>query len=697
MYMTGRERKLLEILLDASQEVSVKNLSEELDVSTRTIHRDMKNVEDILNSYDIQLDKKAGSGFVIAGTDAAMTELRAAIHEQASLDYTPEERHVLLLSRLLEAREPVKLVALANELGVTVATLSNDLDKMEVELSDFHLSLVRKRGYGVEVRGDEAAIREAINHLIMEHMDELDFLTLLREKVNDPAQSPIDEVSSQLLGMVDKEKLKQIEKHLEELRDKLPYHLADSAYIGLLVHLALALERVRLGEMIDMDQSHLENMKTTKEYAFASELIDKLANAFEFDIPEAEIGYTTMHLMGAKARFHKDYTIEESSISVAFKAKQLIEIVSNDIGSDLHRSPRLLNDLVVHLKPSVYRLQQNMGIQNPLTEQIYEDYPELFQVVKKALDDIFPELTFPIEETAFVVMHFASALLNMEDPKSLHVLVVCSSGIGTAKMLAARLKREFKDIETVEHHSLFDLEQLDLQTYDMIISTVHLRNMEEYIQVNPILPPGDIHRIEHAIRKVRISGRIKKQEQQPEKIVEADDTLQAIRNSVETIQRYATSVNQVLDGLLVENIEADDLSDALRKACAQLSQTITSPDEVVKQLAAREQLGGLGIPETKLALYHTKSEHIEKVSFTIHYLKRPLVITGMDQEDMKMDTMLLMLAPEGLHQEGLEVMSFISSLIVEEEKCIAILQSKDEERIIHYLSNQLHQFFKNKR
>jgi len=77
-------------------------------------------------------------------------------------------------------------------------------------------------------------------------------------------------------------------------------------------------------------------------------------------------------------------------------------------------------------------------------------------------------------------------------------------------------------------------------------------------------------------------------------------------------------------------------------------------------------------------------------------LENPLTVQGMDQEEMQVHTILLMLAPGDFHEEGLEILSFISSLIVEEDDCITILQSKQEENMIHYISNQLYQFLRKK-
>lgn len=697
MYMTGRERKILDMLLSqADESITIKHIAKELDVSTRTVHRDIKNIHPILEEFNLQLEKQDGY-LVISGPFESKQQFRLEMHQQSTLDYTVEERHVLILSRLLEAKEPVKLIVLANELGVTVATISHDLDKIEEDLSGFDLTLLRKRGYGVEIEGEESSIREAISYLIMHHMDELDFFSLLRQNIQEKPKNLVDSVSEQLLGLVNKDKLTLIEQHVEELRNELSYRLADSAYIGLVVHLALALERIQQGEMINMDQDQLENLRATKEFSTAQQLIEKLSNTFDLDIPEAETGHITMHLMGAKARFKKDTMLEDSSIGIAFKAKQLITNVSKRIGVDLQQSERLLNDLVVHLKPSVYRLQHKMDIENTFTEQIQQDYPELFEHVEEALHEIFDEFEFPKEEIAFVVMHFASALLNMEGVRGLNVLVVCSSGVGTAKILAAKLQRQFTEIETVEHRSLFDLKQIDIDAYDLVVSTVALTDFDTYVHVSPVLPKRDVQKIEHTIRRVRVTTQLQKAPSKP-KENRSDEPLEAIRQSVAKGQRYTEALNQILDHLMVQSLTANNVEEALEQASHQLHQkgVVSDPSPIVEHLLEREEIGGLGIPETHLALYHARSSAVEQASFTIHVLEEPLTVQGMDQENMQVHTILLMLAPEDFHEEGLEILSLISSLIVEEDDCTTILQSQNEDRMIHYLSNQLYQFYKRK-
>ncbi|MFD2388192.1 HTH domain-containing protein [Enterococcus rivorum] len=59
MYLSARARLILEQLLISQLPVSIKKVSEELNVSERTIRRDMKEVEDTLLAYDLKIKKKS--------------------------------------------------------------------------------------------------------------------------------------------------------------------------------------------------------------------------------------------------------------------------------------------------------------------------------------------------------------------------------------------------------------------------------------------------------------------------------------------------------------------------------------------------------------------------------------------------------------------------------------------------------------
>lgn len=62
LYISGRQRKLLTILLEADQKVTVTKIAETLDISERTVHRDLKSLNELRVNFNLTIKKKTGVG-----------------------------------------------------------------------------------------------------------------------------------------------------------------------------------------------------------------------------------------------------------------------------------------------------------------------------------------------------------------------------------------------------------------------------------------------------------------------------------------------------------------------------------------------------------------------------------------------------------------------------------------------------------
>jgi mannitol operon transcriptional antiterminator len=701
LYISARERQLLEILLSKTDEITVKNLADQIGVSERTIHRDLKNVEDILKEYDLLLEKKSGVGVYITGDADKIRELELFLFNLSHNEYTPDERQTIILCELLETNGPVKLLGLANDLNVTIATVSADLTKLEEQLQTFGLSLIRKRGYGVEIEGEEGAKRRAMSNLISEYLDESELLSLTRENIQKKSTQQINSISERLMGLVEKRKLVIVEKIVESVVQELPFSMADSAFIGLVVHLALAVERIQKGEGITIDPSYLEGQQLTKEYQFARKMVAELEQVFQITIPEAEIAYITMHLKGAKLRRANEYLIEDSGLQVAIKTKNLIDYIGKQTGVDLSGNRSLFEGLILHLKPALYRIKQKMGISNPLLDKIKRDYAELFSIVKEAMEQVFYEFHVPDEETGYIVMHFGAALMGNMDLPNFKTLVICSSGIGTSKLLATKLQKEFPELKQVENVSMMEFKKMKKdRDYQLVISTIPIPDDDlDYIVVSPFLTKNEIDRIRTYINQHKIvhgSERKFPIHFHHEQVRKNSFTL---IKEMKSIQEYASTIAVVLEGFeVIEQREHPSIEAVLQQACFRLfeKQKIDQPREVVKALLEREKLGGLGIPGTAMALYHIRSPHVLTPSFTIHALPEPIEVAGMDGDVVEMKDLVLLLSPEVFPEQGLEVLSQISSMLIESEESMAIFQSNHQDKITNLLTIRFDQFFNEK-
>ncbi|WP_318616331.1 BglG family transcription antiterminator [Sporosarcina sp. YIM B06819] len=694
MYISAREKAIIEVLIDRQEELTIKELSKEINVSSRTIHRDLDRIEELLRGYHLELLRKAGVGIQIIGANQHKEDLKRELNVFTFREYTLEERQTMILCILFESSEPVKLFALANELRVTIATISTDLLKLEQQMKPFELSIVKRRGYGIEISGSEKAKRRAMSYTIAKTLKEDEFLSLIKERIEKSSVSQEHSISERLLHLVDREKLLIIEHVMQDLQRVLPFPITDSAYVGLLVHLALAIERILLGENIEMDQQYLGQLKMEAEFAIAQEIIDKMAARFEIAIPEAEIGYITMHLQGAKLRQHKGELLEAANLQTVMQAKQLMHFIEEETGYELMNDESLLEGLVTHLKPAIYRIRQNMGITNPLLPSIRKDYEDLFLLVKEAVEKVFPDLQIPDEEIGFLVMHFGSALLGLKGERDLTAYVVCSSGIGTSKMLISRLQREIPEIAQTKNVSLFELKELQIEDRDLVISTIYLHDFpREYLIVSPFMTAEEIKQVQlYARRQMLI-------EKSAPALIESDSTIEEVKNRMNKLYLYTGAVSEILLNFNLTSYRGPiSAKQCIREACLALEKKaiITDAEMIADALFAREAIGGIGIPETKLALFHTRHEQVLKPSFTMYTLQDPVVLKAMDGTDVEVSQLLLLLSPHPYHEPGLEVLSLISALIIENEKSIELFETGDETVIHTYLANKFEQFIHEK-
>lgn len=690
MKISTREKIIIDHLFDNIEGLTIKELSKKIDVSPRTIHRDLTAIEKIVEKYDLELIRKTGVGIQLNGSDKSKQSLKEQISEYTTKEYTLDERLTLILCTLYESPEPVKLFSLAHALSVAIATISSDLTKLEEQLKPFELSILKKRGYGIEMEGSEKAKRRAISYMMAQSLKEDELLSFVKQQVLDQSWNYPNAVSKRLLHLVDREKLVIVEEVMQEIYSIYSFPITDNAHVGLIVHLTLALDRIQLGESIQIDAGFLIELKKEPEYKMAQRIIQQLAERFSIQIPEAEIGYITMHLQGAKLTHSEGELLESSNLETTMQAKKLIQWIEDETGVELMNNEALLEGLVTHLKPAIYRIQQQMGITNPLLKSIQKNYGELFYTMKKSVKKVFPDLQIPDAEIGFLVMHFGSVLLNPPGIKDLKAYIVCASGIGTSKMLASQLQQEVPEIGDIVNISIQDLKAMKIDDRDLLISTIHLPGFsKEYLLVSPMISSQEINQVQmYAKRQILL----KKASDNPKT---QNFTVEELTDTLSNIQLYAETATQVLKNFsLVLATESKSAKDVLHDACLALEQRllIGSAVAVLAALFEREAMGGIGIPGTQFAFFHTRHEDVYQPSFTIYSLKEPVMIRGVDGVDLAVDRLLLLLAPTDYHDPGLEILSYISILLIENEDSSTLFSTGEATQIHRYLAEKFHHF-----
>ncbi|MCZ8522298.1 MULTISPECIES: BglG family transcription antiterminator [Paenibacillus] len=674
MRVSTRQRQIIQLLLLRSDGITAGEIAEEIKVSTRTVHRELEELEAVLAEYGVELQKKSGKGMLLQAGEEELGALHRRLFEAVPEDYTAEDRKALILCMLLQAEEPVKLFALAHSLKVTVPTVTHDLDELGSWLQRSGLVLVRRRGYGVEVTGEEGRLRSTLSLLAIQHLDESD----LFGRPEDLAREPVKRRLMELIGR----------KHLKLAEDALwasdrlwLNRLAEHEYARLLIRMSVMLGRIRDGKRVREAPPGQEVPE--RLWKLAEEMSPALGG-----LPVGEISYLAGMLKLADTP-DPHGLLPEADPGCMDLARRLIAALEADLEAGFGEDRQLLEGLTGHLESAVPRIREGFQIRNPLLSQIRRDYDRLFVRIREAADAILPGLPMPDEEIGFLVMHFGASLERLKSLRhNVRAVIVCTNGIGSSKMLAIRLSKELPQVEIVGHASWYEAVRIPGDAYDLIISTVDLPlEPQRYIRLSPLLTAEEAERLRRFIREVTLKqGATRSGEEGgvPSESLERLHRLQAYLNEIVSI------VDQF--GVYASLEETAGLRGLLQSACryVESSAGIGNLPAVVELLLERQKQSSQVIPDTGIALFHTRSEHIARPSFTLFRLQGDLPLAH--DEGAGVRHLLLMLGPRELSRESLEVLSEISSFLLDAD-LVEHLKQGSEEEIRLELSRKLTAFF----
>ncbi|WP_339186028.1 BglG family transcription antiterminator [Paenibacillus sp. FSL R5-0490] len=692
MSITKRQREIVEFLLEHPYEVTAGEIAVEVKVSTRTVHRELQMIEQWLEPLGMKLEKKSGTGIRIDASSDDLAVLRQQLEGKEYVEFTPEERKLFMLCILLDEPEPVKLLALASDLKVTVSTVTTDLDDLESRIRQAGLKLVRRRGYGVKINGSETIHRTAIAALALEFLDESDLFGRQPEQGGSI-------VNQKLLDMIGHGDVLTVENALWQPDIEWLENIPERQYMKLLIQLSVAVVRIRKGFGIGRipplenkgDEVAEQDEMKVPPY-MASRLCGVLSTQLGLTFSQDEQAYFHRLLVETEQRIHSSRLLPIDDLILLDRVHSLIDQMQARTHYAFHEDRLLREGLLGHMQPVMERIEGQQMIRNPLLQQIRKDYDSLFEEVKQSVHQAWPGTEVPDEEIGFLVMHFGASIERLRALKrEIRAIIVCTSGIGSSRMLSSRLSKEIPEIRIMDSVSWYEAARIPTDQYDLVLSTVDLPMDEhQYYKVSPLLTAEESERLRHFIRTTTL-------QRQHNKPREAEVQTTSRYSDPDGMEAILVEIVRIIGKFQVYPLDNQDIGfyKTVYAMCNVLhgSGVLKEPEEVAKRLEAREAVGSQKIPGTRLALFHTRSEGIYRPSISLFQLTEPLLRTPDDPAGVT--HVLLMLGPRELSKESLEVLSEISALLLQEEM-ITLLEKGIRDELIHYLSQELVGFYRSK-
>ena len=458
-----RERlKRLVCTVRAHQGIASHELADVLGVSERTVRAEVAAANDAL-AESARIMHHRGDGYELEISD--LSAFNALIEDHCapaeSIPSTPEERSYYLLNDLLWRSDWVTIETLASVLYVSRRTVSNDLRRVEQVLASYGLSLESRPYAGLRVTGPELARRLCLAGIVMAR---------LTQRSSGEPDAVIEAVGTAL------------DATLRETG----YQISSLVYQNLVVHIAVAVERMRTGSYVPWDDGTLGGQRKSETWRLAQRIAADVGSRLDISFPEEEIAYIALHL-AARQSTHLDSVEMDDDAGdqieggpraaeawelVAAMVERVRQLFHYDFSSDLE----LRMNLVRHVEPLLMRLRYHLSTPNPLLPEIKERYPLAYQFALESSTVLSDHVGVRAseEEIGYLALAFALALERMRTaPARKNVLIVCASGAGSARLLQARFEREFNScVGTVATCDVLHLAQQDFSNIDYVFTTV---------------------------------------------------------------------------------------------------------------------------------------------------------------------------------------------------------------------------------
>ena len=432
MHPKKRREQLLDLLQQANEPLSTKELATNLRVSIRTIQYDIASLNDWLEDNELAPIHMISQKGVVWQEVIPVTTINKKV-------YTPIERKNRMLLLLVFHEEAVTTETFIEQNNVSRSTVLEDLKELRSSMMPYEVSIDYDPEHGRFFTGKEKNIR----HFLIQYL-------FINNQINEAADDIVKQINPNLTT------------RLHQIEEKLGINFTDEMQQRLIRIAHLFLYRIKAGYFVEKSDEINYQLESIGQYFYQGE------------VPPREAQFFGKFLLGAN-RIHDETASEELLSNCVTEIIDRFELLSS---VTFKERDQLERDLLMHLKPAFFRVKHQLDIHHSMEETVKNNYPEIFDMTKHAMQPFEELLTLsmPQNELAFVAILFGGYLRKGESNlvKAKTVQIVCSMGVGTSRFIENQLQELLpKRVTILSPLSLRDFKGKNIEV-DLIVSTIPL-------------------------------------------------------------------------------------------------------------------------------------------------------------------------------------------------------------------------------
>ena len=353
--------------------VTNKQLADEIGLSEKTIRTKIDSINYMLKENNLgTIEKKPRIGMWLECNTSQRAKIQKLISaDENELVQSDKSRMVLALREILNVNSKKRLTSkdLADTLYLSVPTMLKVISDCKDWLNMFDIKLNVIRNKGTELEYSETSYRLALKN----------YITKL-----DETHSIYEGITYFMPGL----QVDIIKDAILEVEKEWGFNLVDESFDEILVYTSIAVYENVTNKIknLNISKKEFEVLSQYSEYHLAEKIYKKIQRYIHVDIPDGEIAFLSIQILCSKMIDYEAMPYDTESLIEQYDAKlkefveKMIDVISNVTNVDLRQDTELYNGLLIHLRPTIFRLKYNRSANNELTGYIKNEYTTTFRV-----------------------------------------------------------------------------------------------------------------------------------------------------------------------------------------------------------------------------------------------------------------------------------------------------------------------------
>lgn len=481
MFSYNRLQEIFTFLASQKGPISPEELARKFHISKRTLRNDIRILNEELAPWNAKILMKRGNGYTLEISEDSLILLQNDTTPDGSLDSVDKRiNHIIIY--MLYSDDFKTQDDLANEVFVSINTIISYLKTVRLILQKYDLTLKNKPNVGYKIEGSEINKRNCIIDLVTSNYN-----------------AYVSKFSNEQQALLKDLEFEQIQELVTDFNKKNGMHFSDYNLRNLILHIALSVSRIQADQNMESHDFSVDSQTQN----LLSPLIECIESTFHTRFSESEKNYIYSHyISNTNELLNNHANIDYVHQIVSSIINMIYELYHFDLRSDYI----LERDLNHHLQSILNTHYLDLHKKNPLLNTIKNNYILSYEVTETVIKQVFKNEPFDLsdDEIGYISLHIGAAIeryFDLRNSKHKKVMILYDNGYATGSFLSAKISKLFSNnIDIIKVAPSNELEDMDLESVDCIISTVPLSNTKiPCVTVEMPLLRKDIENITRAL------------------------------------------------------------------------------------------------------------------------------------------------------------------------------------------------------